>query len=170
MVQVRFNTNYGVLPNQKRWRVLIDGSQLFTDSVDIRTKSWTTKDIVKGDDGKDVEKFHVTCNPDIITTNEDGILLTDFEPKNSNLPPIEGKHINDLVCIKWSVSQNSWKVGDKFYDNIVFDTDLWTSDISPELCCRPKNIGESVLNLPIFKISTLYLPSDSNTFRFKNNL
>jgi hypothetical protein len=140
MVQVRFNTNYDILPDQKRWRVLIDGGQIFTDSVDIRTKSWTTKDSVKGDDNEYVWKYHVSCNPEIITTNEDGVQLKDYDDKEIQ----EGPQ-TDMVCIKWSESAKKWRVyiaGDeRLFDEILFKTDVWTSDISSELCCRPRHIG-----------------------------
>ena len=135
MIQVRFNTNYGVLPDQKRWRVLIDGAQIFTDSVDIRTKSWTTTDIIN-----DVEKYHITCNPEIVTTNEDGVELKDYDDMK-----VQDEPHPDLICIKWSESESKWKVNikdeDRFFDEIFFKTDVWTSDISPELCCRPRHIG-----------------------------
>jgi hypothetical protein len=148
MIRVRFNTNYGVLPDQKRWRVLIDGGQIFTDSVDIRTKSWTTRDIIKGDDGQNVEKYHISCNPEIVTTNEEGVELKDYDD-------IEVKEDQpDLICIKWSASANKWKVyikgEERLFDEIFFKTDVWTSDISPELCCRPRHIG-------ITDTKTLYL-------------
>lgn len=142
MVQVRYNTNYGVLPDQKRWRVLIDGGQVFTNSVDIRTKSWTTKDFITGEDGNPIEKFHVTCKPEIVKTNEDGIELKDYDDTKVQEEPHP-----DLICVKWSESANKWKVNikgeDRLFDDILFKTDVWTSDISPELCCRPRHIGIS---------------------------
>ena len=139
MIQVRFNTNYGVLPDQKRWRVLIDGNQIFTDSVDIKTKSWTTIDIVKGDNGNDVEKYHVTCKPTYIHTTPD---LVELKDENGSF---EEDSEHDLICVKWSEKAKKWKVEikgeERLYDNIVFETRVWTSDISPELCCRPAHIG-----------------------------
>ena len=146
MVQVRYNTNYGVLPDQKRWRVLIGESQIFTNNVEIRTNSWTTKDIIKGDDGNPVEKFHITCKPEIIKTTEEGIELSD----NDDIR-IEDERSYDLIFIKWSQSSNKWKVNikgeDRLFDKISLKTDIWTSDISPELCCRPRYIGISNENL-----------------------
>jgi hypothetical protein len=142
MVQVRYNTNYGVLPDQKRWRVLIDGGQVFTNSVDIRTKSWTTKDFITGEDGNPIEKYHVTCKPEIVKTNEDGIELKNYDDMKVQEEPHP-----DLVCVKWSESLHKWKVNikgeDRLFDEIFFKTDVWTSDISPELCCRPIHIGIS---------------------------
>jgi len=155
MIQVRFNTNYGVLPNQKRWRVLIDGAQIFTDSVDIRTKSWTTTDIIKGDDGNDVEKYHITCNPEIVKTNEDGVELKDYDDMK-----VQDEPHPDLICIKWSESLNKWRCLDVYpgaFDEIVFKTDVWTSDISPELCCRPRKKGVLQTKISNEKITTLYL-------------
>jgi hypothetical protein len=141
MVQVRFNTNYDVLPDQKRWRVLIDGAQIFTNSVDIRTKSWTTKDLITGEDDNQVEKHHISCKPEIITTNEDGVQLKDYDETKEEGPQA------DMVCVGWSESAKKWRVyikGDeRFFDEILFKTDVWTSDISSELCCRPKHIGVS---------------------------
>jgi hypothetical protein len=61
MVKIRFNTNYGKLPNQKKWRLLIDGTPLFVDEIELHCPCHTTEDIVVGDDGKDVLKFHITC-------------------------------------------------------------------------------------------------------------
>lgn len=133
MINVRYNTNYGKLPDQKRWRVLIEGSQVFTDKVEISTKSWTTTDVIDG-----VIKQHVTCNPEIISKNEDEIQLKDYYD-------LEENEIVDLICFKWSMSENKWKVcikgEDRLYENIVLNTKVWTSDISPEMCCRPKHIG-----------------------------
>lgn len=146
MIRVRYNTNYGVLPDQKRWRVLINGDQTYADHVYIKTKAWTTKDIVKGDNGEEVEKFHITCEPGIFgmsdcsETGEKSALCTESEIRKDN-------EKEDLICIKWSVSANKWKVcikgEDRLYDDIVFNTNIWTSDISPELCCRPQHIGLS---------------------------
>lgn len=137
MIQVRYNTNYGKLPDQKRWRVLHNGVQLFTDSVTICTKSWTTKDIIE-DENKLVEKWHVTCNPMIFMESIEAVYLKDdfSEPEES---------IEPLVCISWSMKNRKWKVfikgEDRLFDDIVFETKLWTSDFTPELCCRPKHIG-----------------------------
>ena len=116
MVQVRFNTNYDVLPDQKRWRVLIDGGQIFTNSVDIRTKSWTTKDLITGEDGNPVEKYHISCKPEIVTTNEDGVQLKDYDDMKEEGPQA------DMVCIGWSESAKKWRVyikGDeRFFDEM----------------------------------------------------
>jgi len=147
MINIRYNTNYGKLPDQKRWRVLIDGSQVFTDSVEIKTKSWTTSDIIQSSDSEDVNvyiiKYHITCNPEIISKNDDGIQLKDYDDMKSTEDDNEPQP--DLVCVSWSESLKKWIVNikgeDRVFDDIFFKTNLWTSDISPELCCRPKHIG-----------------------------
>jgi hypothetical protein len=64
-VKIRFNTNYGKLPDQKKWRVLIDGEQIFSEQVEIHCPCKTSEDIVVGDDGKDVVKFHITCEANV---------------------------------------------------------------------------------------------------------
>jgi len=139
MIKVRYNTNYGVLPDQKRWRVLIDGEQIFTDSIEINTKSWTTKDLIKGDDGNYVDKYHITCNPDIVKNKDGNVQLKDYDDSEIS------NDQQELICINWSVSENKWKVNikeiDRYFEEILFKTKVWTSDISPELCCRPKHIG-----------------------------
>lgn len=151
MIQVRYNTNYNVLPNQKPWRILVDGNQFYTDSIQIKTKAWTTKDIVRGDDGNYVEKFHISCIPNSVEVEDDGFLLKD------NQDTILDWEIPDLICICWSVTQNKWKVfikgENRYYDDIVFKTYLWTSDISPEFCCRPAHIGVTEIDSK----TTLYL-------------
>ena len=153
MIQVRYNTNYGITPDQKRWRILVDGNQFYTNSIDIKTKAWTTKDIVKGDDGNYVEKFHISCVPNYVEV-EEGFLLKD-KPEIVVTDDILDNL--ELICICWSVTQNKWKVvikGDnRYYDDIVFKTYLWTSDISPEFCCRPAHIGVTEIDSK----TTLYL-------------
>lgn len=74
-VKIRFNTNYGKLPDQKKWRVIVDGKQHFTDEVEIIGTCYTSEDIVKGDDGNDVLKFHITTKAREIKNLEDKIII-----------------------------------------------------------------------------------------------
>ena len=61
-VKIRFNTNYGKTNNLK-WRILVDGKEQLVDEIKINCPCYTSQDIVKGDDGLDVQKFHISCKP-----------------------------------------------------------------------------------------------------------
>jgi hypothetical protein len=64
-VKIRFNTNYPT--SRFKWRFLLNGKENLVDDIEINCKSWTSTDIVKGDDGNDIEKFHISCNPERVT-------------------------------------------------------------------------------------------------------
>lgn len=76
-VKIRFNTNYPKTSN-KKWRVIVDGQQHLVDEIEILCSSYTSQDIVKGDDGQDVEKFHISCKPKNIEFQVD---IASFEMK-----------------------------------------------------------------------------------------
>ena len=73
MVKIRFNTNYGKLPNQKKWRLLIEGTALFAEEIELYCPCHTSEDIVVGDDGKEVLKFHITCEASTFHYLKEGI-------------------------------------------------------------------------------------------------
>lgn len=60
-VKIRYNTNYPI-KSDKKWRVLVGDVQHLVDSIETRCKMFTTEDMVKGDDGTEVMKFHISCN------------------------------------------------------------------------------------------------------------
>jgi hypothetical protein len=62
-VQIRYNTNYPKT-SDKKWRVLIDGVQNLVDEIEINRPCYTSEDIVKGDDGTDIVKYHVSASAD----------------------------------------------------------------------------------------------------------
>ena len=64
-VKIRFNTNYGKTSSLK-WRVLLNSAEYLVDDIILECGCQTTQDIVKGDDGKDVEKFHISAKPKIV--------------------------------------------------------------------------------------------------------
>lgn len=64
-VKIRFNTNYGKTSTLK-WRVLLNSVEYLVDDIVLECPSHTTQDIVKGDDGQDVEKFHISAKPKIV--------------------------------------------------------------------------------------------------------
>ena len=64
-VKIRYNTNYPKTSSQK-WRVIINDTQYLVDEIEMDCKSYTSQDIVKGDDGQDVEKFHLSCEANSI--------------------------------------------------------------------------------------------------------
>jgi len=76
-VKIRFNTNFPKTSN-KKWRVLVDGQQHLVDEIEILCPSNTSQDIVKGDDGQDVEKYHISCKP---TSIEFQVDITNFQMK-----------------------------------------------------------------------------------------
>ena len=61
-VKIRFNTNFPD-KHDKKWRVLVDENQHFVDDVVIQCPSFTSEDVVKSDEGEDVLKYHISCNP-----------------------------------------------------------------------------------------------------------
>ena len=78
-VKIRFNTNYPK-NSDKKWRVLLPNGneqdvQHLTNEVEIECKSYTSQDIVKGDDGKDVEKFHISVDANEIIFGENKITI-----------------------------------------------------------------------------------------------
>jgi hypothetical protein len=60
IVRVRYNTNYPAT-SDKKWRLLVGDVQHLVDEIELRCKAFTTTDIVKGDDGQDVTKYHISC-------------------------------------------------------------------------------------------------------------
>ena len=66
-VKVRFNHDAG--DSNLKWRVVIDEKEHLAESVEILVPMTTTKDLING-----VEKWHVSCTPDLITW--DGNIVT----------------------------------------------------------------------------------------------
>jgi hypothetical protein len=60
IVRVRYNTNFPE-KSDKKWRLLVGDAQHLVDEIEIRCKAFSSTDIVKGDDGNDVTKYHISC-------------------------------------------------------------------------------------------------------------
>lgn len=58
-IKIRFNTNFPQR-SDKKWRVLVDEVQHLVDEIEIHSKLFSSEDVVKGDDGSDVVKYHVS--------------------------------------------------------------------------------------------------------------
>ena len=59
-VKIRFNT---LFPNNRtvpKWRVIVESVEYQVDEVEIFSKSYTSQDMVKGDNGELIEKFHIS--------------------------------------------------------------------------------------------------------------
>ena len=88
-VKIRFNTNYPKR-SDKKWRVIVEGFEHLTDDVQVLCESYTSEDTVIDDNGKKVQKFHISCNPvDIEITPEKVILYPYPNPKNTGLQFID---------------------------------------------------------------------------------
>ena len=76
-VQIRYNTNYPKT-SDKKWRVLIDGVQNLVDEIEVDRPCFTSEDIVKGDDGNDVVKYHISANAEnvLFQTKENKLIAT----------------------------------------------------------------------------------------------
>jgi hypothetical protein len=61
-VKIRFNTNFPK-KHDKKWRVIIQETQHYVDEVELLCKSYSSEDVVIGDDGKEVVKYHISCKP-----------------------------------------------------------------------------------------------------------
>jgi hypothetical protein len=60
-VQIRYNTNYPK-SSDKKWRVLVEGTQHLVDHIEIKTDSWTSEDEMLDDKGNKIKKFHISSN------------------------------------------------------------------------------------------------------------
>ena len=67
-VKVRYNHDAGNSP--LKWRVVIDGKEHLASQVEILVPMTTTKDYING-----MEKWHVSCEPDLITWEGDVVTL-----------------------------------------------------------------------------------------------
>ena len=70
-VKIRFNTLFLKDSSLHKWRVLVENVEYQVDEVEIHSKSYTTNDFVKGDDGALIEKWHITTkakNINLVTT------------------------------------------------------------------------------------------------------
>ena len=139
-MKVRFNTNYGKLRNgirdTKMWRVLIDDKQYFVENVKIMQNSFTTKDIVIGDDGNDVEKYHLTINTTehLITGNyavigtSKGSIKFDAVTINED----DNSHRQEYK-INWATEDNKWRIltpeKEILVDDIEINTVCYTTDM-----------------------------------------
>ncbi len=70
-VSIRYNHDSG--DSDLKWRILIDGKENLASSIEVLTASTTTKDIIEGVG----EKYHITCDPDIITWDGSKVTLSD---------------------------------------------------------------------------------------------
>jgi len=81
-VKIRFNTNYGKTSKLK-WRVLLNDAEYLVDEIILECPSHTTQDIVKGDMGQDVEKFHISAKPKIVKFD-----ITNYDTDNQQIKVI----------------------------------------------------------------------------------
>lgn len=58
-IKIRFNTNFPER-SDKKWRVLVDDVQHLVDEIEVNSKLFSSEDLVKGDDGSEVLKYHVS--------------------------------------------------------------------------------------------------------------
>lgn len=70
-VSIRYNHDSG--DSNLKWRVLIDGKENLASDVEVLTASTTTKDVIEGVG----EKYHITCDPSIITWEGTKVILSD---------------------------------------------------------------------------------------------
>jgi len=78
-VSIRFNTAAGESP--LKWRVVINGVEHLASQVDTLVATTTTQDFIEGVG----EKWHVTCQPDLITWDGDRVILQDKVKKVSRV-------------------------------------------------------------------------------------
>jgi uncharacterized membrane protein len=70
-IKIRFNTMAG--DSHLKWRILIDGIEHLASEIEVLVPSVTTRDLVEGVG----EKWHITCQPDLIEWQGDKIILRD---------------------------------------------------------------------------------------------
>lgn len=70
-VKIRYNHDAGESP--LKWRVVIDGKEQLASNVDILVPSVTTNDLIEGVG----EKYHISCEPELIVWEGDKIILKD---------------------------------------------------------------------------------------------
>ena len=58
-IKIRYNTAFPT-KSDKKWRVIVGGVQNLVDDVEIHSKSFSTQDIVLDEDGKQIEKYHIS--------------------------------------------------------------------------------------------------------------
>ena len=73
MSRVSIRSNHDSGDSDLKWRILIDGKENLASSIEVLTASTTTKDIIEGVG----EKYHITCDPDIITWDGSKVTLSD---------------------------------------------------------------------------------------------
>ena len=59
-VKIRYNTEHLKNKNLPKWRVLIEKVEYKVDEVEIFSKSYTTMDVVKVNNGEILEKYHLS--------------------------------------------------------------------------------------------------------------
>lgn len=70
-VKIRFNNLFLKDRKLPKWRVIVGNVEYQVDDVEIHSKSYTTQDMVKGDDGVLIEKWHLSTKAksiNLITT------------------------------------------------------------------------------------------------------
>ena len=60
-VKIRYNTKHISNELEPKWRVIIGDVEYQLDDVEIHCKSFTSEDLVKGDDGKIIKKYHLSA-------------------------------------------------------------------------------------------------------------
>jgi len=70
-VKIRFNNLFLKDRKLPKWRVIVENVEYQVDDVEIHSKSYTTQDMVKGDDGVLIEEWHISTKAksiNLITT------------------------------------------------------------------------------------------------------
>jgi uncharacterized membrane protein len=73
MSRVSIRYNHDSDNTNLKWRVLIDGKENLASDVEVLTASTTTKDTIEGVG----EKYHITCDPSVVTWEGDKVILSD---------------------------------------------------------------------------------------------
>lgn len=76
-VLIRYNTDYPKKTNRK-WRLIIEGSEILVDNISIRSgKAWTSEDEITRN-GERVFKYHITveCQSIKFDDGDLGLLAT----------------------------------------------------------------------------------------------
>jgi hypothetical protein len=167
-IQVRYNTDYDKkfshpnLPEQKRWRVLINGEQILADYVEIRVPAHTTTDTITTELGS-VLKKHISCECKYVIRNyiwatefvgginitkkeKFIVILSDTEDFDRTMKELL-VNINGSTQIYWSETKKKWKLTTKddfikhheqitevLCDHVSIKPICWTSDGKPMIC------------------------------------
>jgi hypothetical protein len=66
-VKIRYNSKHILDELAPKWRVIFGDVEYQVDEVEIHGKCFTSEDIVKGDDGNQVRKYHLSTKAKTIS-------------------------------------------------------------------------------------------------------